>query len=302
MTIQHVFSNAVGDWTGTVTVHDSQASTVTAVASAIVRPSDWNSAHNQTLVISGNTAGVSTLSGTNIVIQGGDNITLSGNGQTVVISGGAGAGGGLTNIRVSAGTTSNLLSAITFADSNGVSFGLDAGTITASHNGLTSQSNQAFSAAGGSSTFQTLSFRNANGVSFSNSAGSVEASHNGLTSQSNQNVTAANGGFAFQTLSFSNLNGISFGTSAGSAITASHNALTTQSGQAFSADGGTSTFQTLSFRNANGISFSNSDGSVASVLHRADGAGAAISWRQQPRQHRRPYGCRYGPYGAGRLQ
>lgn len=37
----------------------------------------------------------------------------------------------LSNIRVSAGTTSNLLSAVTFSNGNGVSFGLDAGTITA---------------------------------------------------------------------------------------------------------------------------------------------------------------------------
>lgn len=49
---------------------------------------------------------------------------------SVVVSVPAG-GGGLSNIRVSAGTTSNLLSAITFADSNGVSFGIDASTITA---------------------------------------------------------------------------------------------------------------------------------------------------------------------------
>lgn len=41
-------------------------------------------------------------------------------------------GGGLSNVRVSAGTTSNLLSAVTFADSNGVSFGIDASTVTAS--------------------------------------------------------------------------------------------------------------------------------------------------------------------------
>jgi len=38
----------------------------------------------------------------------------------------------LSNIRVSAGTTSNLLSAITFANGSGVSFGLNASTLTAS--------------------------------------------------------------------------------------------------------------------------------------------------------------------------
>lgn len=37
----------------------------------------------------------------------------------------------LSNIRVSGGTTSNLLSALTFADSNGISWGLNASTLTA---------------------------------------------------------------------------------------------------------------------------------------------------------------------------
>lgn len=88
----------------------------------------------------------------------------------------------ISNIRVSAGTTSNLLSAVTFADGNGVSFGLNASTVTASHNGLTSQSNQNVTAGNGGFAFQTLSFSNANGVSFGTSAGSaITASHNALT-------------------------------------------------------------------------------------------------------------------------
>jgi len=88
----------------------------------------------------------------------------------------------LSNIRVSAGTTSNLLSALTFADGNGVSFGLNASTMTASHNGLTSQSNQNVTAANGGFAFQTLSFSNLNGISFGTSAGSaITASHNALT-------------------------------------------------------------------------------------------------------------------------
>lgn len=181
-----------------------------------IRPSHWNSAHAQLLTISGNTAGQSTYSGTNLVFEGGANATLSINGNTLVFSGGAGAAGNtgyisggttnaslgtvlfnnangvsfgvdgqtvtasiassLTNIRVSAGTTSNLLSAVTLADSNGISFGLNAGTVTAQHNALTSQSNQAFSA-DASSTFQTLTFQNSNGVSFSNNAGALRITH-----------------------------------------------------------------------------------------------------------------------------
>lgn len=142
-----------------------------------------------------------------------------------------------SSMTVSDAATSGTLARLAFTNLNGVTLSLSTGaggshTIVGSHNALTSQSNQAASAANGSFAFQTLSFSNLNGVSFGTSAGSaITASHNGLTSQSNQNVTAANGGFAFQTLSFSNLNGISFGTSAGSAITGSHNAITSQSNQ-----------------------------------------------------------------------
>lgn len=44
---------------------------------------------------------------------------------------------GAASVNFSAGATSQNLAAVTFADSNGVSFGLSGSTITASHNGLT---------------------------------------------------------------------------------------------------------------------------------------------------------------------
>jgi hypothetical protein len=76
MAVQHVYSNAVADGTAT----------------SVVRPSDWNSYHNQYLTISGNTAGQSTVSGTNIVLQGGNNVTLSAataaGAATIIVSGG----------------------------------------------------------------------------------------------------------------------------------------------------------------------------------------------------------------------
>lgn len=76
MAVQHVFSNQVAD--GTVT--------------SVVRPSDWNSYHNQLVTLSGNTAGQSALAGTNVVFQGGNNVTLSGNtaagAATIVVNGG----------------------------------------------------------------------------------------------------------------------------------------------------------------------------------------------------------------------
>lgn len=74
----------------------------------------------------------------------------------------------LSNIRVSAGTTSNLLSAITFDNANGLTFGLNAGTLTASHNGLTT----AMASNAGSNFLGTNTALTANGVSMTaNSSG-----------------------------------------------------------------------------------------------------------------------------------
>lgn len=87
------------------------------------------------------------------------------------------AGGGLTNINFSAGSTSQNLSAITFDNANGVSFGLNGSVVTASHNGLTSQSAQALSGSNGSFTFQTATFGNLNGLSFYTSNGSFVGSY-----------------------------------------------------------------------------------------------------------------------------
>lgn len=75
--LSHVKSNTIGDFTGTVTVFNSQGSTATANATDLVRPGDWNSAHNFFQTISGNTAGQSTASGTNLVIGGTNGATVS---------------------------------------------------------------------------------------------------------------------------------------------------------------------------------------------------------------------------------
>lgn len=86
MAISHVKSNAVADWTGTVTVFDSQGSTATAAATNLVRPVDWNSGHNQFYTLSGNTNNASTASGTNVVLQGVGAVTLAGSTGTIGIS------------------------------------------------------------------------------------------------------------------------------------------------------------------------------------------------------------------------
>lgn len=221
MAVSHVKSVTIADFTGTVTVYDSRGSTVTAAATDIVRPSDYNSVHNQFVTLRGNTLGASTLSGTNIELEGGPNVTLSVNGGTrVVFSGGAGAAGNTGYI--SAGTATASLGTVVFSNSNGVSFGVDGQTVTASHNGLTSQSNQAVSAANGSVAFQTVSFSNANGVSFATAAGpAIVASVAAQTVQPGiASVSAGTTRVTTGEVVFSNSNGVSFGAD-GQTVTAS---------------------------------------------------------------------------------
>lgn len=151
----------------------------------------------------------------------------------------------LSNIRVSAGTTSNLLSALTFANSNGLSFGINASTITGSHNGLTTarasndgiglntaqtnvtwtvnSSGLSFNAAGYAGTGTTFAGANISASMTLNSNGlnlsaSVAAGGGGGVTPV---ASASNGSFSFTTLNFSNANNVTFGTSAGSIITAS---------------------------------------------------------------------------------
>lgn len=171
------------------------------------------------------------------------------------------------------GATSLTISRLAFTEANGITMSLStaagAATVRASHNALTSQSDQAFSAQGGSSTFQTLSFSNANGISFSNSDGQVRASHNALTSQSNQALSGSNGSFTFQTATFSNANGVTFGTSAGPAITASVNTSYAPSNHSHGNP-------TLALTNLSGTTASASDGLTLSLSAAAAGGGDAI--------------------------
>lgn len=247
----------------------------------------------------------STYDARSLTIRGAGIISVGNSGGEFIISA-TGGGGGLTNINLSAGTTSNNLSAFTLGNANGISFGLDGSTVTASHNGITSQTNQTLggyfvgntTGQSSSSTWdaRTLSFDGAGIVSAGWSAGSIRIS----ATQSNQAVSANNGSYAFQTLSFSNVNGISFGTSAGSAITASHNALTTarasndaiglntaqtnvtwtvnSSGLSLNAAGYAGTGTTFNGANISGSITQNSNGLQLSMSVAAPGAAAENNW------------------------
>src|SRR5262245_20223220 len=84
--VSHVKSNAVADWTGTVTVGNSAGGTQTIAATDLVRPVDWNSAHNQFYTLAGNTNNASTASGTNVQFSGNNRIVLIGSTDTIGIS------------------------------------------------------------------------------------------------------------------------------------------------------------------------------------------------------------------------
>ena len=102
--------------------------------SAVVRPSDWNSAHQLVQAFGGNTAGVSSWSGQDLVWAGGSNVTLSVSGNTVSIVGAAGGTGGAGdggNVIAAGGSTAASTGTVVFSNGGGVSFGLAGGTVTA---------------------------------------------------------------------------------------------------------------------------------------------------------------------------
>jgi len=185
------------------------ASTVTASHNGLTTAAQSNHSHgNPTLALT-------NLSGTTASNSAGLTLSLS-----------AAAPGGGGGAAISAGANSQSTGTVIFSNSNGISFGLNAGTITASY---TTPAGGGIAAAAGTQTggTGTVNFANSNGITFGMSGSSqITASHNGLTSQSNQAVSGQNGSSTFQTLSFGNSNGISFGTAAGG-LTASHNGLTT---------------------------------------------------------------------------
>jgi hypothetical protein len=86
MAVSHIKSDTIADFTGTITGFNSQGSTTTIAATDLVRPSDWNSAHNQFYSLVGNTIGNSTASGSNVIFAASGGISIGGSTGTVVVS------------------------------------------------------------------------------------------------------------------------------------------------------------------------------------------------------------------------
>jgi len=136
-------------------------------------------------------AGYALISTGTMVLAGGNNITLSQNGNNITISAPNTPTG---SINFSASNTSANLASVTFSNSNNVSFGLSAGVITAS---ITNQSNQSLGLYGVGNTTQnssttldarTLSFNGLGGATVGYSNGSIQISAPQTVAQTNQTV------------------------------------------------------------------------------------------------------------------
>jgi hypothetical protein len=183
----------------------------------------------------------------------------------------------ISNINVSAGATSNNLSALTFSNSNGLAFGLNGSVITGSYT-VPAQNVPAFSA-DVSSTFQTLAFQNSNGISFSNNAGALRVTHDLQYTSATSAITAnalntsvaraanlmaatnnTGGGTASlsNNVSFTNANGLTFYSSAGNAIAGSYTVPSVAgllSAVNISAGAASNNLSAVTFSNSNGLGF-----------------------------------------------
>jgi hypothetical protein len=230
---------------------------------------------------------------TAFVLSNSNGISFGTAGSTVTASYSVPSTAGLLSaINFSAGTTSNNSASIRFVDGGGVSFGLNAGSITATvaTNYLTSQSNQAFSASGGSSTFQTINFVNGNGATFTNNAGSVGISYTvpSVPAQTNQtlglyasnNTTGVGSSTTVDARSFTVRGAgiISVGYSAGEMLISASAAGAGDGGNVLAAGTQTAnTTGTVSFANSNGISWGLSNSSILTASYTVPSTAGLLS-------------------------
>ncbi len=94
---------------------------------------DWNSAHQQSITLAGNTLGASTLSGSNIILSGGANISLSADGASIGIVGASGGGG----LALSASDALFSTGTVVLTGTQNITIGTGAGSILISGPNLT---------------------------------------------------------------------------------------------------------------------------------------------------------------------
>ena len=164
----------------------------------------------------------------------------------------------LTNVNISAGSTSSNVSAVTFSNANNVSFGFDGTNITASIN--VSAANINISAGTTSNESSAFTFANGSNVSFGINAGTITASV--ASSLTGINVSAGTTSNNLSAVTFANSNNASFGLNAST--------VTVSAPVNFSAGTTSNNLTQLSFANGSGVSFGLNGGtltaSVASAL------------------------------------
>ena len=197
-----------------------------------IRPTHWNQAHVEVRALSGNTVGASTVSGSNVILQAGNNITLSANNDTLVLIGPNPAGGAFSAGVSTGGNT---------AGATGIS-----GTqlvLVGSNNVTLSQTT------------------GANGATVSILAASQTAQTQNVVVPSAGTQTATSG-----TVVFANSNGVTFGMSGSSQITASYTVPTVTNSSLTLSDTATSiTAARLAFTGSNGITMGLSTGGGGSA-------------------------------------
>ena len=192
----------------------NNSSVIVASASFPVQSSlVYSNSNGVSFGITGSTLTASVSQNTNYIFQNSNNVSFTTVGSNVVASASytvPSTAGLLSAINVSAGTTSNNISAITFSNSNNFTFGFDgSGVITGSVPQISSLS--ATGAVSISSNGNTISIGAPN-VSSLSATGAVSISSNGSTISI---------GAPFQTnFTFSNSNNVSFST-AGSIVVGS---------------------------------------------------------------------------------
>lgn len=161
--------------------------------------------------------GANSISTGTIRFTNANGVSFSVNGQTISAS----IATSLTNVNVSAGTTSNNLSAFVFSNSNNVSFGLNGSTVTATIS-VPAQTNQTVGLYALGNTTQnssttldarTISFNGLGAATVGYSNGSVQISVPVQTAQTQSLIQAIYDGansITTGTIRFTNANGVSF--------------------------------------------------------------------------------------------
>jgi hypothetical protein len=205
-----VFSNSNGVSFGL------NGSTITASHNGITTQTN----QQMTLFATGNTtlSSTGTTNASSIIFRGSGLASVGITNGSILVDVPAGAP---SPVNFSAGTTSGNLGSVVFSNSNGISFGLDGSTITASV--ATSLTNIRVSAGTTSNLLSAITFSNSNGISFGIDASTVTASHNGLTSQSTQFLAITLGGNTAGTTTFHATNNASIFLHGGNNITLSGN-------------------------------------------------------------------------------